>query len=123
MAAGVQAQGQPLRRAVFLDRDLNSVPNRDQVTGFAAVAGGRLRVNVSNAVDLGVPGTEVTLAVRGNVYRQVAAFPPAPDDRGTFTVQTDHVIFTPDFGPPLDGAHPLQLIVNGAEAQPFWVEI
>jgi uncharacterized protein DUF4255 len=93
------------------------------ITGFANVAGGRLRVNISNAVDLTLAGTEVTLAVRGNVYEQVGAFPPAPDDRGTFTVHSDHVIFTPDFGPPLDGAHPVQLIVNGAESQPFWVEL
>ncbi len=92
------------------------------ITGFS-VAAGRVQVDISNAVDLTVPGTEITLAVRGNVYQPVAAFPAAPDDRGTYTVAANTVVFTPDFGPPLDGAHPVQLIVNSAEAQPFWVEI
>jgi hypothetical protein len=68
-------------------------------------------------------GTEITLAVRGEIYQQVGAFPPAPDDRRTYTVHADNVVFTPAFGPPLGGAHPVQLIVNGAESQPFWVEV
>jgi len=89
------------------------------ITGFS-VAGGLVQVDISNAVDLTRPGTDITLAVRGNVYQQVAV-PPAP--AGMYTVAADHVIFGPDFGPVLDGAHPVQLIVNGAEAQPFWVEI
>lgn len=93
------------------------------ITGFTGpLAQGRFQVNVSNAVNLLAPGTTVGLAVSGQLYRRVNAFPAAPADRGTFRVTATRVTFTP-LAPPLTGTHPVQLVVNGAESQPFWVEL
>lgn len=94
------------------------------LTGFSGPdAEGRFRLDVADAVDLTSPGHDVGLAVGGRPYEAVAAFPPAPEDRATFRVFAHHVIFTPHLGPPFTGVHPVQLVVNGAESQPFWVEV
>jgi len=94
------------------------------LTGFSGPdADGRFRLDVSDAVDLLALGQDVDLAVAGRPYEQVAAFPAPPEDRGTFRVLSDHVIFALHFAAPFTGAHPVQLVVNGAESQPFWVEV
>ena len=87
------------------------------------IAPGRFQVDVSPAIGLTTAGLDIDLAVSGQVYRQVNAFPAPPADRGTFQVFATHVLFTPHFDPPFTGAHPVQLIVNGAESQPYWVEV
>jgi hypothetical protein len=90
------------------------------IDGSAGPAGGFFTVDVDPVVDLTV-GT-VTLAVAGEYYTN-AAPAPAPTGPGTFVVTAAQVVFQPAFPAPFSGAHPVQLFVDGAESQPYWIEV
>ncbi|MGZ8361080.1 MAG: hypothetical protein ACXWUX_11225, partial [Allosphingosinicella sp.] len=73
-----------------------------------------------NLFDMQAAGLEVQLVVDGIVYRE-AAFTGVPaDDRGRFVRQAGQVEFHPLFDPTLAGSHPVRLVINGADSQPFW---
>jgi hypothetical protein len=48
---------------------------------------------------------------------------PAIDALGTFEVEPHALLFQPRFPTASPGTYPLRVILNGAEAQPFWIEI
>jgi hypothetical protein len=86
-------------------------------------AAGRLVLKLlGGAVDLTADDPDIQLAVDGMLYVETDAFDDDPDeDAGCFRRDPDGVEFHPLFDPAQPGAHPLRLVVNGAESQPFWV--
>lgn len=67
------------------------------------------------------PELDIQLAVDGRAWRLVNG--PAPDGPGTFVI-TDHgLTYTPDPEADTAGEHAIRLIVDGADSQPFWVEV
>ena len=84
----------------------------------------RITVNLAPTFDLTQPELDVELVVAGQIYeRGFLAVPPAvsADNDGRFEVATNSVAFQPLFAVAVTGEHPLRLIVNGAESQPFWI--
>ncbi len=84
----------------------------------------RIRIDIVAAFDLSLPALGVELVVQGDAYVRLAAFTgnPAIDD-GAFVVDPAGLVLQPLFNPLVPGFHAVRLIVNGAEAQPFWIEI
>lgn len=83
---------------------------------------GRLVVHLVNVFDFTSADLEVQLVVDGIIYDEAAAFANVPaQDRGLFVRQAGQLEFHPLFDPAVAGAHPLRLIINGAESQPFWI--
>ena len=124
---------------VVLGRLKQVVDSSNEVGFFVAprIAGhgppgpdGRITVDLEPTFDLthGL-GTdeelEVQLVVVGRVYeRGFLPSPPSPSDNdGRFEIAAHSVTLQPLFGVAAAGDHPLRLVVNGAESQPFWVEI
>jgi len=90
----------------------------------------RIDVTVSPTFDLTHgAGTDeeldVQLVVAGRVYqRGFDPSPPSPSDNdGRFDVAAHTVTLQPLFSVASAGEHPLRLVVNGAESQPFWIVI
>lgn len=82
---------------------------------------GRIAVHVVPLFDITDPANDVQLAVDGLLYTEVAAFAGnAAADAGHFRRVADGVEFHPVFAPAAGSAHPVRLVVNGAESQPFW---
>jgi len=84
---------------------------------------GRFRINVSPAFGLDTPGTEIALAVGGEIYALQSPLPVPPADQGLYEIFPGHILFGPLFNPAGPSAHPVQLIVNGCESNPIWVEV
>ena len=55
-------------------------------------------------------------------YDETGAFAGTSQDQGLFQRQAGQIEFHPLFAPAQAGAHPVRLVINGAEAQPFWIE-
>jgi hypothetical protein len=84
---------------------------------------GRFVVRVVNLFDMLAPDLDALLAVDGAVYEETAAFSGnAANDRGLFQRLAGAAEFHPLFDPAIAGAHPVRLVINGAESQPFWIE-
>jgi hypothetical protein len=67
---------------------------------------------------------DVQVAIDGQPYRRVASFGPAPaDNRGRFTVGPSAVTLAPLFSLTAPGVHAVRLTVEGADAQPYWIEL
>jgi hypothetical protein len=86
------------------------------------VAGGpgRLVVQVTNTFDMTAAGLDAQLSIDGEIYDEAAAFANAPADAGLFVRQVGQIEFPPFFNLVTAATHPLRLIINGAESQPFW---
>ena len=90
----------------------------------------RITIHVAPGVPLdyraGHPAEEldVRLTVDGIAYRRVAAFAavPAAND-GSFAVAPNALTFQPLFDSAAPGLHAVRLSVEGADAQPFWIEL
>jgi hypothetical protein len=84
---------------------------------------GRIAIHILPAFNLAAPGLRVDLVVGGDAYLRVDAFTGnAAADEGTFTVSSDRVTLQPLFDASVAAVHPVQLIVDGASSQPFWLE-
>jgi hypothetical protein len=84
---------------------------------------GRMVVQATNTFDMTAAGLDVQLSVDGELYDDVPAFSGIPaNDAGLFVRQAGQIEFHPLFNPANAGTHPLRLIINGAESQPFWFE-
>ena len=89
---------------------------------------GRMSIDVAPRLDLAVgAGTadelEVGLVVRGQVYERTASFTgTVAQDEGRFVVSSTRVEFHPFVDAAGAGDHPVRLLVNGAESQPYWIE-
>lgn len=84
---------------------------------------GRILFGVVNTFDMEAPDLEVQLAVDGILYDETAAFADVPaQDRGLFRRQAGELELHPLFDPTATGTHPVRLLINGAESQPFWIE-
>jgi hypothetical protein len=90
------------------------------ITQVVAGGPGRLVVQVTNTFDMTAAGLDVQLSIDGEIYDGAAAFTNAPTDAGLFVRQAGQIEFHPLFNPATAGTHPLRLIINGAESQPFW---
>jgi len=95
-----------------------------RIVSVAANAALRFDLEVGTAADLEDGDPEVQLAIDGLLYEEIAAFPGAVgDDAGRFRRLKHKLEFDPLFDVTKPGAHPIRLVVNGAESQPFWVII
>lgn len=84
----------------------------------------RIAIRIVTAFDLSDPDLRVEVIVGGEAYVRANAFSGVPaDDAGLFTVAADRVTIQPLFDIGTPGLHPVQIIVNGAESQPFWLEV
>jgi hypothetical protein len=85
-------------------------------------AAGRIVLRVVNLFDMQAAGLEVQLSVDGVLYDETAAFAGnAAQDRGLFERQAGQIEFHPLFDPAVAAVHPVRLVINGAESQPFWI--
>lgn len=90
----------------------------------------RIRVDLDPSADLtptgpGSPGPLdlVFVADGQNYLRHDPTAPGATFDPGDFEPFDDRLEFRALFDPAVSGAYPLRVIVEGAESQPFWMEI
>jgi len=85
----------------------------------------RVVVTVAPTFDLTEPALDVQLIVEGRLYhRDFLAAPPSPSDNdGRFEVAAHAITLQPLFSVASPGEHPIRLVVNGAESQPFWIVI
>jgi len=90
------------------------------ITQVVAGSPGRLVIEVTNTFDMTAGALNVQLSIDGDIYDDAAAFANAPADAGLFVRQAGQIEFHPIFDPATAGTHPLRLIINGAESQPFW---
>ncbi len=91
------------------------------ITRVVAGGPGRLVVQVTNTFDMTAAGLNVQLSIDGESYDDATAFSNLPAiDAGLFVRQAGQIEFHPLFNPATAGTHPLRLIINGAESQPFW---
>jgi hypothetical protein len=102
-----------------------------RLTGHSAPGpDSRIDVDVAPTFDLTHgAGTDealdIQLIVEGRVYqRGFIAAPPSPSDNdGHFEVAANTVTLQPLFSVAVADEHPLRLVVNGGESQPFWIVI
>jgi hypothetical protein len=66
------------------------------------------------------PELEIQMIIDGEVYQRVA---PGPPGAGEFVVQPSSVLVAATFNVATAGLHSVRLSVEGADAQPFWIEI
>ena len=80
---------------------------------------------MTNTFDMEAPGLEVQLHVGGDIYDETTSgfADVAAEDRGLFERQPGQIEFHPLFDPLAPGTYPVRLMINGAESQPFWIEI
>lgn len=92
--------------------------DRDRITLHVA-PGTPLDFGAGNPID----ELDVRLTIDGIAYRRIAAFDavPAAND-GTFTVAANALTLQPVFDTAAAGLHSVRLTVEGADAQPFWIE-
>ena len=88
-------------------------------------AGNRIVVTVDAGYDATVVNAVPQLTIGGDVYRRVASFAGTPADVGAFrVVDASHYEAVPLFDPTLTGrTYPVRISVNGADSQPFWLEV
>ncbi|MEM7525551.1 MAG: DUF4255 domain-containing protein [Pseudomonadota bacterium] len=67
------------------------------------------------------PELDILLSVDGVAYELLAPADPAAP--GAFSVAAHQLVYTPTPEADAPGAHPVRVVVNGADSQPFWVEI
>ncbi len=83
---------------------------------------GRIIVRVVNLFDMLAPEIDALLAVDGEIYVEATGFPgPPAANRGRFVRRAGGIEFQPLFDIAEAGTHPVRLVINGAESQPFWI--
>jgi hypothetical protein len=82
-------------------------------------------VTVDAAYDAAAPAAVPQLSIGGDVYRLAPALTGTPADTGRFiVVAASHYEAVPLFDPTLLGrTYPVRVSVNGADSQPFWLEV
>jgi len=83
---------------------------------------GRMILRVVNLFDMQNAELDVQLAIDGLLYDETTAFANNVTDEGLFLRQVGRLEFHPLFDPAQPGTHPVRLVINGAESQPFWIE-
>jgi hypothetical protein len=103
-----------------------------RVIGAAIVNVGerRLRVDLEPSTDLTPTGAgspeplDILVVVNGENYlRHDSVVPGSTFDIGEFEPFNDTLEFRARFDPTVAGSYPVRVIVEGAESQPFWVEL
>lgn len=104
-----------------------------RATGFAVVnaADRRIRIDLDASTDLtpptgpGLPGAlDILLVVAGEAYlRHDPAAPGTTFDIGDFEPSGSTIDFRARFDPAVAGTYAVRVIVEGAESQPFWIEL
>lgn len=67
------------------------------------------------------PELDILLSVDGRAYGLVAG--GAPAGPGTFALADHALTYAPDAAADSAGAHAIRVVIDGADAQPFWIEI
>lgn len=116
-----QTEGGTLRATVTESNQI-TISVGAHITGVVAGGPGRLVVQVTNTFDMFAARLDVQLSIDGELYDEATAFAGAPSDAGLFLRQAGQIEFHPLFNPATPGTHPLRLIINSAESQPFWFE-
>lgn len=106
------------------------IPRLDSVSVVNPVER-RLRITLDSSVDLtpatgpGLPGElDILVAVNGEGYlRHDPADPGAVFAAGDFLPAGNQIDVLLGFDPTLTGLYPVRVIVEGAESQPFWLEV
>ena len=88
----------------------------------------RIRVDLDPSLDLTPAGAagplEIIVVADGETYERFdPALPGATFDIGEFEPANATLDFRARFDPTVAGAHPFRVIVEGAESQPFWIEL
>jgi hypothetical protein len=101
-----------------------------RVIGAAVIdpAQRRIRVDLDPSVDLTPAGAprplDIMVVVDGETYARFdPAVPGATFDIGEFEPANDTLEFRARFDPTVTGTHPFRVLVEGAESQPFWIEL
>jgi hypothetical protein len=83
---------------------------------------GRIMLHLANLFDVTDAALDVQLAIDGQIYHELTTFTgTAAKDAGHFVrVAADRIEFHPAFAIVAGEAHPVRLVINGAESQPFW---
>ncbi len=83
---------------------------------------GRIVIHLAPLFDVTDSALDLQLAVDGLLYDELGAFAGAPAaDAGHFVrVASDRIEFHPAFAVVAGEAHPVRVVVNGAESQPAW---
>lgn len=103
-----------------------------RVAGAAVVnlAERRIRIDLDPSVDLtppagpGLPGAlDILFVVAGEAYRRHDPTSGATFDIGDFQPSGSTIEFRARFDPAAAGTYPVRVIVEGADSQPFWLEL
>jgi hypothetical protein len=83
----------------------------------------QITVTLDDTFDLTLEELEGTIevAVDGQTYEYEDAVEPSAD--GKFVITADTIIFQSEAVATTPGSHPFRLVVNGADSQPFWIEV
>lgn len=82
---------------------------------------GRISVHFAPLFDVTDLGLDVQLAVDGLLYGELTTFAGDATDNGRFVrVAPDEISFQPAFPIVAGELHPIRVVINGAESQPFW---
>jgi hypothetical protein len=90
---------------------------------------GNIQINLGsefNLLDPDLPSGAMQVIVGGEVYSQTISDPPSAEKEFFVTNAPANLIrIRPHFGVAVTEpqAHPFRLLVNGAEAAPFWIEL
>jgi hypothetical protein len=89
--------------------------------------GGVYRLNIGRlpADPPDLPELEIQLAAGGVTHDFLDAFANAPTDAGHFIIAGNgrSLTFQPSDDLAQPATHPVRLIVEGAETQPYWIEL
>jgi hypothetical protein len=92
-------------------------------------AAGHIQIDLGpefDPLDPNLPEGAIQVIVAGEVYTRVSTDPPAGEKEFVITNSPSNLIRIKPHFPvvvPQPEAHPLRLIVNGAESAPFWIEV
>jgi hypothetical protein len=94
-----------------------------RLAGDAILGATSLRLDIDPAFQLLPPATEppleIQLVIDGQVYRRIDAGVPVA---GEFIVSASSLTVETQFSTAAAGLHPVQLTIEGADAQPWWIE-
>jgi hypothetical protein len=99
-------------------------PITPRIVGHALIAGLQIQVDLDPAfpVDIAPPlgeALDIQVVIDGQVYRRRDPGPPAA---GEFSTLPNAVLIGADFNLATPGLHNLRLTIEGADAQPYWIE-
>lgn len=96
-----------------------------RITGHVLnVPAGTIRIDLDPAFPADIapplgPELEIQVVIDGQVYQRVT---PAPPAAGQFFVQPNSVLVAASFNLATSALHSVRLSVEGADAQPYWIE-